>query len=106
MNYRSIFLSHRREDVQRRQATENLKVCPLCGAVNARLNGECFVCRWHGGFSEDPNEIEEGVIEILSRCPELVDSFIELPEPKRSWFERVKTFMTGRRVERHLDMWA
>ncbi|MGI8923744.1 MAG: hypothetical protein ACR2HJ_06845 [Fimbriimonadales bacterium] len=47
--------------------------------VNAKLNSECFVCRWHGGFDHDPESVEEGLIDLLEQCPELIDCIQYIP---------------------------
>lgn len=61
-----------RPDNERRQfAIANLKRCPLCGAVNAHLNHECFACGWYGKFDHDPESVEEGLQILMDRCPEL-----------------------------------
>ena len=61
-----------RTDNERRQfALANLKRCPLCGAVNAHLNHECFACGWYGKFDHDPESVEEGLQMLMDRCPEL-----------------------------------
>ncbi len=36
----------------------DLKICDLCGALNLALNGECFVCGWHGRFERRPEVIQ------------------------------------------------
>lgn len=69
-----------RMDAQRRRAAEALKRCPLCNAINARSNEECFVCNWHGAFDHDPASIEAGLGELLDRCPELANAMIEPPQ--------------------------
>lgn len=53
---------------------ENLKRCPLCGAVNAMDNHECFACSWYGEFEHDSMAVENGLIEMLGQCPELMSS--------------------------------
>jgi hypothetical protein len=68
-----------RSEAQRRFAVETLKVCPLCGAVNAHTNGECFVCCWAGQFDFDPTHIAEGLDTLLQRCPELASAILETP---------------------------
>jgi len=79
-----------RMDAQRRLAAETLKRCPLCGAVNALTNDECFVCRWSGQFDRDPRRVEEGLDELLMRCPELVDAMLEnAPPPRQRLWMRV-----------------
>lgn len=65
----------------RRFAAENLKRCPLCGAVNARQNDECFLCAWSGQFEYDIEAVEEGLEELLERCPELAELLIEPAKP-------------------------
>src|SRR5687768_6741943 len=79
--------------LQRRLPVENLKCCPLCGVLNAVHNAECFVCRWHGGFDHDPDRIEDCLLELLERCPELADAMSEpvpvkltLWQKARGWF--------------------
>lgn len=47
------------------QAAE-LKICPVCGALNHVKTRECFVCTWHGGFERRP-EIIHTAIELLRR---------------------------------------
>lgn len=106
MNYRTLLEALRREEASRRLASESLKVCPLCGAVNALMSSECFVCRWHGDFCYDPMEIEDGVVEMLSRCPELVDALIPWEQPKRSLWDRIRTWFHRRQIKKKLDLWA
>lgn len=98
---------NRPNTLSRRLATGNLKLCPLCGAINSRQNGECFVCRWSGEFDHDPVHIELGVHELIERCPELLDALYGSPPfkiPVRTriglWLQRV----FGRR--RPLDLSA
>ncbi|HEY3783250.1 MAG TPA: hypothetical protein VGL56_19395 [Fimbriimonadaceae bacterium] len=55
---------------RRKVAATNLKRCPVCEALNAVSNNECFVCTWRGKFSHDPMDIEDGLRELLTRCPE------------------------------------
>ena len=41
---------------QNKQLTQDsVKLCALCGALNHKNNGECWTCRWHGAFLEDPS---------------------------------------------------
>jgi hypothetical protein len=92
-------------DAQRRLAAESLKRCPLCGAVNALTNGECFVCRWAGSFDHDPEHVEEGLSELLIRCPELADAMMEKPttgQRIRNWAYR----FFRRFARRKLDVYA
>ena len=57
-------------EARRRIAQSNLKRCPLCNALNARANDDCFVCGWHGRFDHDPFRIEESLIKLIYQCPE------------------------------------
>lgn len=52
-------------------AIGHLKRCPLCGALNTKRNRECFVCRWRGEFQYDEAAINQGLEDLLDRCPEL-----------------------------------
>lgn len=54
-----------RSETRRRIAQSNLKRCPLCNALNARVNRDCFVCGWHGAFDHDPFRIEESLIRMI-----------------------------------------
>jgi hypothetical protein len=74
---------------QLRAMAGTLKVCPLCGAINARTNRECFVCRWAGQFVFNPKRVEEGLEALLKSCPELADAINELPPPRKPWWLRV-----------------
>lgn len=84
-----------RLEAQRRLAAETLKRCPLCGAVNALANDECFVCRWFGEFDHDPHHVEEGLDELLTRCPELVDAMLDQPAPRPNPWQRVCLWWRG-----------
>ncbi len=89
-------------EAHRRLAAESLKRCPLCGAVNARANGECFVCRWSGGFDHDPDHVEEGLSELLTRCPELADAMMETPtrmQIVKGWIRRAIRRIGRRRID-------
>jgi hypothetical protein len=77
----------------RKLAVGNLKRCPVCGTVNAKVNGECFVCRWHGDFDHDPISVEEGLIEVLEQCPELIDCILYIPRKRESIYERARTWI-------------
>jgi len=93
------------QEAHRRLAAESLKRCPLCGAINAKANGECFVCRWYGGFDHDPAQVEAGLSELLTRCPELADAMADTPvrvNRIRGWFRRF-LLKIGRR---HIDVYA
>jgi hypothetical protein len=74
------------EESRKRLASANLKCCPLCGAVNARQNQECFVCAWAGEFDTNPESVEKGLNSLLQRCPELAD----LLNPPPTRWQRVK----------------
>lgn len=91
---------------QRRFAAENLKRCPLCGAVNARQNKECFLCSWSGKFEYELEAVEEGLEELLERCPELADLLLEPP----TFLTRVRESLAGfwRRItgRRRVDIWV
>lgn len=52
---------------ERRLASRNLKVCPVCRSLNATRNAECFVCSWSGAFDSDSDSIEEGLQRLLAR---------------------------------------
>ena len=84
-----------RLEAHKKLAVENLKSCPLCNAVNALQNHECFVCRWHGDFIHDSEVVEEGLMELLDRCPELVDVMLETPLPPPTLWERAVEFCRG-----------
>lgn len=83
-------------DSHRKLAVGNLKRCPLCGTVNAKLNCECFVCRWHGDFDHDPIAVEEGLIEVLEQCPELIDCILYLPHQRESLLTRARNWLRAR----------
>ena len=57
----------------------DLKRCPLCGTINSSGNSECVTCCWHGSFESDPETIEEGLYEMMVRCPELAEALLERP---------------------------
>lgn len=71
-----------RSDIHKRFAAGNLKRCPVCAAVNALRNSECFVCRWHGAFDHDPDSVAEALDLLLEECPELIDVMVT-PIPER-----------------------
>lgn len=72
---------------------ENLKRCPLCGAVNAALNDECFVCRWHGEFEREPESIEQGINDLIAHSPELDQAIRESDWIPMTQAERVRAFL-------------
>jgi len=92
--------SRSRLELQRRHAADTLKRCPLCGAVNALGNTECFVCTWHGGFDHDQETVEEGLGELLIRCPELVKAMEDQAPPKPTLWERLRRLMGVVRLRR------
>lgn len=85
----------------RRFAIDNLKRCPLCGTVNSVQSHECVTCRWHGDFVTDPEAIEESVLELLERNPDLAEAVLA-PPPRRKrrglvgWFSMIKWLIRGR----------
>ena len=79
---------------RRKLAALHLKRCPLCGAVNAVVNCECFVCRWSGTFQTDPEAVDEGLGELLNRCPELADAMMHEPAREPSLWQRVVKFFS------------
>lgn len=101
---RRAVTAYRTSEHRRRLALENLKRCTLCGALNARQNAECFVCRWHGRFQQDPDVIEEGLNELLDRCPELIDAFVPLAPLPRSPFERFSRWVQSLLRRPRLDI--
>lgn len=70
---------------RRRLAIANLKRCPLCGAVNAQQNDSCFACGWHGLFDKDPEIVEEGLNQLIDRCPELANAANLEPQKQNFW---------------------
>lgn len=62
----------------------DLKRCPLCGTINSAGNNDCVTCGWHGQFESDPETIEEGLYEMMVRCPELAEALLERPAPRRT----------------------
>jgi len=79
----------------------DLKRCPLCGTINSSGNSECVTCCWHGSFENDPETIEEGLYEMMVRCPELAEALLERPAARR---KRVSflTWLSGL-FHRHVD---
>ena len=80
-------------DSNRKVMVQHLKVCPLCDTINSKLNGECFVCRWHGQFVHDPSRVEEGLVEMLDEYPELLDGILHIPQPKITLVQRVRGWL-------------
>lgn len=95
----------RKGETKRLISSHALKRCPLCGAVNAVTNEECFVCRWRGEFDTRPEEIEQGMNLLFERCPELALAVLDKSssEAKRwTWMSRLgdllATFMHRHRI--------
>lgn len=74
---------------RRRFAAENLKRCPLCGAVNSKQNDVCFLCAWSGQFEHEIEAVEEGLEELLERCPELAELLVDPPGPMTRLRDRI-----------------
>ena len=87
----------------RKLAVENLMRCPLCQTVNSRLNMECFVCRWHGEFDHDAHSVQEGLLDLLEHCPEIVNSIILIPRKRESILSRAMDWF-GRRGRKSLNL--
>jgi hypothetical protein len=89
---------HGRLSGHKKQVAETLKCCPLCGAVNASINTECFKCCWHGAFDTDPKLIEAGLSELLVMCPELAEAMDEAPLLRPSLFRRIANYFRDLRA--------
>ena len=70
-------------DARAKLAAQNLKSCPLCGAINAADNPSCFACSWAGQFDQNPHVVQLGLECLIGRCPELA-------EEMRSYCSRVE----------------
>lgn len=92
-----------RLEAKRRLVADTLKRCPLCGAVNAMANHECFVCRWHGGFDHDPGRVEASLGELLTQCPELAEAMSETVVMPTSPWQRLRQFFS-RTFRRRVDV--
>lgn len=103
--HNQFFRSHGLLDNHRKLAVSNLKRCPVCGTVNSKLNHECFVCRWHGGFDHDPYSVEEGLIDVLEECPELIDCILHIPHRRESIIRRTRNWISAR-FRRRVDIEA
>jgi hypothetical protein len=91
MNFPSQNQDFRNPGPWHRLPIESLKCCPLCGALNSRQNGECFVCRWQGDFVTDEATVREGLESLVQRCPSLVDDWprpASAPRRKRGAISR------------------
>jgi hypothetical protein len=75
-----------RQETELRRLPLELKRCPLCGTINAVSNGECVTCSWAGSFEQDPEIIEEGLYEMMVRCPELAEALLDVPDTKKPRF--------------------
>jgi len=87
------------QEFELRRLPLDLKRCPLCGTINASSNPECVTCCWAGSFEKDPEVIEEGLYEMMVRCPELADALIDVPiakKPKFRFFDWVRTLFRRR----------
>lgn len=74
-------------DPDLRRVPLDLKRCPLCGTINSVDNRDCVMCGWHGSFERDPELIEEGLYEMMIRCPDLAEALLVTPRiPKRPGF--------------------
>lgn len=84
-----------------RRLSLDLKRCPLCGTINALSISECVTCSWHGEFVRDPEVIEDGLYEMMVRCPELAEALIDRPTASRkpSLWERLTAFFGRRRLD-------
>lgn len=77
-----------RSETRRRIAQTNLKRCPLCNALNAQANTDCFICGWHGGFDHDPFRIEESLIRLIYQSPDM-EILDRAPKPLPGMFDRL-----------------
>lgn len=81
---------------------KNLKRCPLCRAVNSRVNAECFVCGWSGAFESRPESLEEGLRQMLMQCPELFE--LSTTEPTTMKVRKRVAGLLGRLFHKRLDI--
>jgi hypothetical protein len=84
-----------------RMAVNSLKSCPLCRAINAIGNHECFSCTWSGAFDHDPELLRTGVLDLIDRCPELKLALkvVSPPSKKRSLRSRLLSFFRSRPLD-------
>jgi hypothetical protein len=82
---------------RRRLASSNLKCCPLCSALNAEENHECFVCGWRGLFERDPDTVEAGLNRLMRQCPELNEP--ATPQTRRRNIRAIWHRLMGRGVD-------
>jgi hypothetical protein len=67
-----LLISEANRQLQVRRVTLGcLKACPLCHAINAAVNKQCFSCSWGGDFDHDLETIQSGLDDLMNRCPEL-----------------------------------
>ncbi len=97
-----LYRPHGLLDNNRKLVVDNLKLCPVCHTVNSKLNSECFVCRWHGSFDHDPEAIEDGLLDVLEQCPELIDCILMIPPARESIWSRAFGWVKSR-FSRRLD---
>lgn len=59
------------------------------------------MCRWHGQFSHDPDEIEVGLAELLDACPELGEFCLPMAsKPEPGWRSRLRLLLSRwRRID-------
>lgn len=101
----SLDSKHTLREGRRRLASDNLKRCPLCGAVNAKQSAECFVCAWRGEFETHPQAIEEGLELLIEQCPELSELLTRRPTAFERLAESFKA-LTRRIFRRKFDTYA
>jgi hypothetical protein len=92
------------QDTDLRRLPLDLKRCPLCGTINAASNCECVTCCWAGAFENDQEIIEEGLYEMMVRCPELAEALLDTPETEKPRFS-VWGWLKGL-FRRKVDLWA
>jgi hypothetical protein len=86
----------------RRLRHRAIKACPVCGALNAKINRECFVCSWSGRFDEDADSIERGLYDLMDRCPEIAEILFETEDRRPRFVERLRGFIA--RFRRRVDV--
>ncbi|HEY0866245.1 MAG TPA: hypothetical protein VGE01_02640 [Fimbriimonas sp.] len=85
---------NRSRDTRRRLAVADFKRCPLCGALNADTNLDCFVCSWHGSFDRDHERVSAALEYLVERCPQIA-SDLEPPQSDSPFF-RAKRWLVKR----------
>lgn len=88
-----------------RLAVDELKVCPVCGCLNAQSNLECVICRWHGKFDHDPKKIKVQFALLIEQNPDLRAHFAEheIAWSHKGLWARVRRWLSRRRG---VDLWA